>query len=100
MKIHRLQLSGWVGRSMLILLMLFCYQLTKAQSPVSGTVKDETGLPLPGVSIRVKGKSISTTTDLNGVFKINAAGTDVIQFSFIGYQAKEVTVGNNATLNI
>ncbi len=100
MKTPRLKLSGSISCMLFTLILLLCGQLANAQSPVSGTVKDETGLPLPGVSVHIKGKHISTATDANGFFKINAANTDIIQFNFVGYQTKEVAVGNNGNLNI
>jgi TonB-linked SusC/RagA family outer membrane protein len=100
MKTSRLKLSGSMGFLLFILIQLLCYQLASAQSLISGTVKDDTGLPLPSVTVKVKGKSISTSTDINGAFSINAAQTDVLQFTYIGFQAKEVIVGNQTKINV
>jgi TonB-linked SusC/RagA family outer membrane protein len=101
MKTPRLKFPGVITRmAMIILIQLLCYHLTNAQSPVSGVVKDETGGPLPSVIIQLKGKSVTTTTDVNGKFTISAASSDVLLFRFMGYQAKEVKVGNQTTLNI
>ncbi|MGC1203387.1 MAG: TonB-dependent receptor [Flavobacteriaceae bacterium] len=58
---------------------------------VSGTVTDETG-PLPGVSVVVKGTTTGTTTDFDGNFSINANTGDVLVFSYVGYDTKEVQV--------
>src|ERR1700760_800406 len=63
--------------------------------PVSGTVKDETGAPLPGVSVSVKGTQNGTQTDGEGKFRINTKPGDVLVFTYVGYLRKEVTVGNN-----
>tara|TARA_R110002049_G_scaffold299812_1_gene490272 strand:- start:399 stop:3350 length:2952 start_codon:yes stop_codon:yes gene_type:complete len=58
---------------------------------VKGTVTDETG-PLPGVSVVVKGTTTGTTTDFDGNFSINANTGDVLVFSYVGYDTKEVQV--------
>ncbi|RYD91290.1 MAG: SusC/RagA family TonB-linked outer membrane protein, partial [Sphingobacteriales bacterium] len=69
--------------------------------PVSGKVVDEKGLPLPGVTIRLNSTNRGTTTDVSGNFMINAdADTDVLTFSFIGYENQIVTIGTTRTFNI
>ncbi|WP_143307225.1 SusC/RagA family TonB-linked outer membrane protein [Chitinophaga vietnamensis] len=66
-----------------------------AQIMISGTVKNNTGEPLPGVSIAVAGTHKGTTTDTAGYYRINVAkGSDVLLFSLIGYQYKQVKAGN------
>jgi TonB-linked SusC/RagA family outer membrane protein len=68
---------------------------------VSGTVKDATGQPLPGVSILLKGTSIGTSTDTEGKFTINVnSESDVLVISFIGYATQEVSVQNRTTIDI
>ena len=67
---------------------------------ISGTVTDEAGLPIPGASIRVKGTTTVTQTDVNGKFKINAGKGAVLIFSFIGSESRELTVGNAAVMNV
>jgi TonB-linked SusC/RagA family outer membrane protein len=64
--------------------------------PVTGTVKDETGAALPGVSISIKGSSVGTQTDANGHFKLTASPGDVLVFTYIGYVRQEVTVGTGS----
>ncbi|WP_159798924.1 SusC/RagA family TonB-linked outer membrane protein [Flavobacterium sp. MK4S-17] len=61
------------------------------QSAVSGTVSDTAGT-LPGVTVFVKGKSISTITDEKGQYSINAALGDTLVFSFVGFKDKELIV--------
>lgn len=58
---------------------------------VSGTVKDEGGEPLIGVSIVIKGSTTGVVTDLNGKFSLNGKVGDIIQFSFIGMVSQEHT---------
>ena len=68
---------------------------------ISGKVMDATGGSLPGVSLLVKGSSISTTTDLNGEYTINVTDTkSVLIFSFVGYTTQETKVENRTKINI
>ena len=72
-----------------------------AQMKISGTVLDgESGDPLPGVSILIKGTASGTTTDIDGAYNIEASSEDVLQFSYIGYLTQEITVGNQSAINI
>ena len=68
---------------------------------VRGTVLDETGEPLIGVSVVVKGTNTGTITDFNGNFSINLpVGKNVLVLSYIGYKEQTVTVTGNAPLNL
>lgn len=76
---------------------------TFAQSKsVSGTVKDQKGDGIPGVSISVKGNSAKgTTTDATGKFHLgNVDSKTVLRVSSIGYEIQEVAVGNKTSLDI
>ncbi|MER0439579.1 TonB-dependent receptor [Emticicia sp. W12TSBA100-4] len=68
--------------------------------PITGKVVSVKGEALPGVSIVVKGTKRGTSTEVDGSFKINADKGEVLQFSFIGYQNQEITVGENNIVNI
>ncbi|RBQ02742.1 SusC/RagA family TonB-linked outer membrane protein [Pedobacter miscanthi] len=70
------------------------------QDVIKGTVKDETGAPLPGVTITIKGAQGGTQSNNAGQYSIAAKTGDVLVFSFIGYQSKEVTVGTQTTLDV
>jgi iron complex outermembrane receptor protein len=88
----------------LLVLLVFSALMVKAQTgSVSGKVLDETGLPLPGASVVVKGTTRSTSTDGDGNFKLAGLsnGPITISASFIGYQTldKAVSVSANATVN-
>lgn len=73
----------------------------RADIVVSGTVVDEKGQPLPGVSIAVRGVSTMTSSDNNGRFKIIVQSPEaVLAFSFIGYETAEVLVGAQTTVNV
>ncbi|MCE4566628.1 TonB-dependent receptor [Maribellus sp. CM-23] len=71
------------------------------QKSVSGTVTDESAEPLPGVTVMVKGTTNGTITDTDGKYMLsNVSGSDILQFSFIGMKAQEITVGNQVTVNV
>lgn len=70
------------------------------QVPVKGIVKDATGAALVGVSVSIKGTSTGTQTDVNGAFSLNANPGDVLVFTYIGFQKKELTVGNNTVVTV
>lgn len=68
---------------------------------VSGTVTDESGSGLPGVSVVLKGTQRGTTTNAEGRFQIEVpTNNTVLVFSFVGYKTQEVTVGNQSVLNV
>jgi TonB-linked SusC/RagA family outer membrane protein len=71
-----------------------------APAKISGVVTDETKLPLPGVSVRIKGTTIGVTTDVNGKYSIEAEEGATLVFTFIGYNTKEITVGARAEYSI
>ncbi len=94
-------MPGRTGRNaFFLLLLLISCQFVNAQSPVSGTVKDETGQPLPGVTVQVKGKTTAVGTDVNGAFTISAGRADILHISFVGYVAKDVPIGDQTKINI
>jgi len=59
-----------------------------------GVVTDDSGLPLPGADVIIKGTSKGTQTDFDGNFKIETNPGDVLVFSYVGFETKEVTVSN------
>lgn len=86
---------------LVVMLLFFGAFSTYAQNAqVTGTVSDETGSPLPGVTILVKGTTRGTTTDLDGKYSIAAASNETLVFSFIGYTPLEMSVGNQSTINV
>lgn len=67
---------------------------------ISGTVTDESGTTLPGVSILKKGTTMGVNTDTNGKFSIDVNSGDVLVFSFVGYLKEEITISNQTMLNV
>lgn len=71
------------------------------QRTVSGTVTDDTGDQLPGVTVVIKGTSKGTVTDIDGKYTIsNIPENASLRFSFVGMQSQEVSVGNQTVINI
>ncbi|HEY8513331.1 MAG TPA: TonB-dependent receptor [Cyclobacteriaceae bacterium] len=72
-----------------------------ADFAVSGRVTSDTGDPLPGVNVLVKGTSNGTVTDVDGMFSLNVRdGTEILVFSFIGYVTQEVAINGQSTINV
>ena len=68
---------------------------------VSGTVQDDFGEPLPGVSVTVRGMTLGMSTDANGEFMLTVpSDTCVLQFSYIGFKMQEVLVGNRRIIAV
>lgn len=65
---------------------------------VSGKVTDTKGLPLPGVSVVVKGTTTGTITDSNGIYGFDAPAKSILVFSFIGMKAQEIPAGNRTEI--
>ncbi|MDO6518714.1 SusC/RagA family TonB-linked outer membrane protein [Zobellia uliginosa] len=87
-----------------LLLFGICSLLASAmqgQSPnISGTIVDETGIPLLGVTVLNESSNKGTVTDFDGNYTIEADNGDVLKFSYIGYTEKSVSVGTSPTINI
>jgi TonB-linked SusC/RagA family outer membrane protein len=75
-------------------------QQRKQKSIIVGKVVDAQGEPLIGASVKVKGTTGGTISDVNGVYKITAEKGDVLVFSYIGYKEKNVTVGSLKVMNV
>jgi hypothetical protein len=62
---------------------------------IKGIVTDSLArISLPGVNVMVKGTGRGVSTDASGAFALEASGNEVLVFSFIGYEKKEITVGS------
>ncbi|MBS7255393.1 SusC/RagA family TonB-linked outer membrane protein [Flavobacterium branchiicola] len=84
----------------LVLLLVLVAQLSFAQErAVSGTVSDNAGMPLPGVSVLVKGTKTGTQSDFDGKFSIKASSSQILVFSYIGMKTQEVAA-TSATVNV
>lgn len=83
-----------------VLLVLVAFSPVKTIT-VTGTVSDETGSPLYGVSVMVKGTNTGTSTANDGTYKIIASGpNNILVFSGVGFESKEEKVGGRKTINV
>lgn len=68
---------------------------------ITGTVIDQSGLPLPGVSVLIKGTSTGTVTAVDGTYSLsNVPSSATLVFSFIGMESQEILVGNQKSINV
>lgn len=73
----------------------------KQQKSVSGKVTDASGLPMPGVSVAVKGTTTGTITDSNGNYSFNSLPDNaVLVYSFVGMKTQEKAVEGKSQLNV
>ncbi|SOE19546.1 TonB-linked outer membrane protein, SusC/RagA family [Spirosomataceae bacterium TFI 002] len=85
----------------LAVLLFFTTIVSYAAINVKGTVNDDTGSPLPGVSVIIKGTMQGTTTDMSGSYSISVANEkSVLVFSMVGFEPQEIPVGNQSMINI
>lgn len=77
-------------------------QAAQQQQVLKGKVMDKTtGEPLPGATIKIKGTTIGTATDIDGKFELmTATGVPAIEVSFVGYNPIEVTVGKRVYVEV
>lgn len=90
------------SKLLLIVLLLFTSFAFSQNIDVTGTVLDASGLSLPGVNVKVKSSSQSTTTDFDGSFKLSGVpkGTTIV-LSYIGFKTQEVVVsGSKITIKM
>lgn len=74
---------------------------SQQQKPISGKVTDSSGLPLPGVTVLVKGATTGTITNNDGVFRLNIpADAKTLVFSFVGMKSQEIKIGNKSTVDV
>ena len=86
----------WIFTLLLACSMQFSFAQEKN---VSGTIT-ENGLPLPGVSVIIKGTTKGTQTDMNGKYSIGASKGEALVFSYIGFVTQTITVGSSNTINL
>lgn len=74
--------------------------VTQAQTiKVKGQVVDESGEPLIGATVKIKGSKDGTVTDLDGNFTINTASNATLVISYVGYKEREVAVRGRAVID-
>ena len=84
-----------------LLFVIFGCQLMSAQQiSIKGTVTDQSGEPLIGVSVTVPGTKIGAATDIDGNFGLTADANAKLKFSYIGYLTMEEAVDGRSVINV
>lgn len=86
--------------SLLLALLIFCFNSLAQTRIVTGTVTDASGKGVSGVTVLVKGSTTATQTDANGVYRIEAPVNSTLVFTAVGYGTTELDTGNRTTLDI
>ena len=74
--------------------------LQQQEHTVSGTVTDSSGMPIPSVSVLIKGSTKGTSTNTDGVYQIKVNPGQALVFRAIGFQEKEMQVGEEARIDV
>lgn len=93
----------WVGKflSMVLLMVLLTGMAFAQQKTVTGKVADETGVPVPGATVIVKGTTIGAVTDMDGKFSISVpAASKTLAISFIGMKPQEILIGSQSNFAV
>ena len=87
---------------MLVLFLLACSATVFGQTKfkVNGTVYDENDTVLPGVNVAIEGSTVGTVTDFDGVFTIDVRDSDVLLFSYLGFESQRVPVDGQSLFTI
>lgn len=87
-------------RSTFVSLFFLLISVGLSAQTITGTVLDGDSKPVNGATVTVKGTTKATTTNSEGKFSINAAGNDVLVFSFVGFVTQEIPLNNKNTLSV
>lgn len=91
-------------RKLLMLLLgvfMMAAQAIAQKVTVTGKVtSSDDGMPIPGVSVKIKSSTVVAQTNTDGLYSIEALPTDALVFSYIGMKAEERTIGTNRTINV
>ncbi|HEY1060641.1 MAG TPA: SusC/RagA family TonB-linked outer membrane protein [Daejeonella sp.] len=74
--------------------------MTDLKAIVRGQVTDSKGITLPGVSVKLKGGTLGTSTDAQGNYSFDFPENSVLVFSYIGYVSQEIPVSGRSVINI
>ena len=73
---------------------------TGAPALIRGVVKDDSGAPIAGVSVIVKGSLVGAVTESDGSYRVMARPNDQLSFSFLGYKTQDIYVGSKTTVDV
>jgi len=85
---------------LLAVFMILFSTVSYGQTRITGKVSDPNDVPLPGVTVIIKGTLKGTVSNSDGSYEIEASDDDILVFSFIGMKSEEVLVGNQTEINV
>jgi TonB-linked SusC/RagA family outer membrane protein len=80
-----------------LLLLMLAGPILYAQTTITGTVRDNTGQPLPGATVMIENTQRGTTTDFDGLFTIEASKGEVLVISFIGFTTQKMQIDDRTS---
>jgi len=87
--------------ALFLMFTFFVSSLWAQTIPISGTVTSAADkMPMPGVTVQVKGTQKGAITDLNGAYKLEADGNGTLVFTFIGMRLQEIPVSGRKLINV
>ena len=86
--------------ALLVILLLNIPLFAQDSYTLTGTVSDSGNMPIPGVNVIKVGTTTGAATDFDGNYSINVTNGDVLQFSYVGFVTKLVTINGQQTLNV
>jgi TonB-dependent starch-binding outer membrane protein SusC len=97
----RKHVKGFLPCLMFVVIMAFSAGAWAQQRTISGTVTDDTGAPLPGVTVVVQGTTTGTVTDVDGGYQLQVpADAEILVYSYIGMAKQAVDIANQSTINV
>jgi TonB-linked SusC/RagA family outer membrane protein len=79
---------------------LFSVYAQAQDAVVNGKVLDENGLPIPGVTILIKGTTKATSSDMDGVYQIKASTSGTLVYSFVGYSSLQEAIKGRTRIDV
>src|SRR5688572_17707860 len=87
--------------TLLIVFFLTCWAVSFAQNrTVKGVIKDKQGIPLPGVSVQIKGSKTATSSGSDGTYGISVPDNSRLIYTAVGFTAQEIAVDGRTQLNV
>ncbi|SNR27664.1 TonB-linked outer membrane protein, SusC/RagA family [Maribacter sedimenticola] len=87
-------------KTLFLCFFLISLGISAQEKTISGVITDNSGIPLPGVNIVIKGTNTGTSANFDGEYSIDASAGQTLVFSSIGYKPLELLIGANSTYDI
>ncbi|WP_420316583.1 SusC/RagA family TonB-linked outer membrane protein [Ekhidna sp.] len=98
--LQSVELKSKVRVALILVLVLCTSTASWAQNTVSGKVVDESGEGIPGVTVLEKGTANGAITNVDGSYTVSVGSNAVLVYTFVGFKAEEITVGDRSTIDV